>query len=190
MGGQALFAHALKTKGVAHRAPRGQTEEVAGRPVRRPRPPEAREIASVADYDFVREGVLRLVAVHNRVLTPAQIGKAVGAPVGSPGFNGAICRWTAFGASQMTITFNWFEWGSVMAEQRTAKKMGYATENVKINGSSAFTQTKSDRNICGVTAKAPSRGIYTWFVETLGPPSGDPCDGPTKLMELVLKASA
>lgn len=125
-----------------------------------------------------------------QVLTPAQIGKAVGAPVGSPGFNGAICRWTAFGASQMTITFNWFEWGSVMAEQRTAKKMGYATENVKINGSSAFTQTKSDRNICGVTAKAPSRGIYTWFVETLGPPSGDPCDGPKKLMELVLKASA
>ena len=42
----------------------------------------------------------------------------------------------------MTITFNWFEWGSVMAEQRTAKKMGYATENVKINGSSAFTQTE------------------------------------------------
>ncbi len=124
------------------------------------------------------------------ILTPAQIGKAVGGATGSPAFNGAICRWTVFGGSQMTVTFNWFEWGSVMVEQRTAKKMGYVTENVKINGSSAFTQTKPDRNICGVTAKAPSRGIYTWFVESEGPPAGDPCEGPKKLMELVLKNSA
>ncbi|GAA3044886.1 DUF3558 domain-containing protein [Gordonia defluvii] len=125
-----------------------------------------------------------------QILSPSQIGKAVGGAVGSPAFNGAICRWTVFGPSVMTVTFNWFEWGSVTVEQRTAKKMGYATENIKINGSSAFTQTKSDRNICGVTAKAPSRGVYTWFVESAGPPAGDPCGGAKKLMELVLKTSA
>ncbi|GAB09062.1 hypothetical protein GOARA_027_00250 [Gordonia araii NBRC 100433] len=125
-----------------------------------------------------------------QILEPMQIGKAVGGAVGSPGFNGAICRWTVFGPSMMTVTFNWFEWGSVTVEQRTAKKMGYETENIKINGRSAFTQRKGGRNVCGVTAKAPSRGIYTWFVESLGPPSGDPCDGAKKLMELVLKTSA
>ncbi|MFT3900935.1 MAG: DUF3558 domain-containing protein [Gordonia sp. (in: high G+C Gram-positive bacteria)] len=124
------------------------------------------------------------------LLNPMQIGKAVGGAVASPGFNGAICRWTLFGAPPTTVTFNWFEWGTVSAEQKTAKKMGYQTENVKINGITAFKQTKSDRNICGVTAKAPSRGIYTWFVETPGGRGGDPCDGATKLMELVLKTSA
>ncbi|MFT4201056.1 DUF3558 domain-containing protein [Gordonia sp. (in: high G+C Gram-positive bacteria)] len=125
-----------------------------------------------------------------QILNPMQIGKAIGGAVPSPGFNGAICRWTVLGPRITTVTFNWFEWGTVSAEQRTAKKMGYETENIKINGISAVQQTKSGRNICGVTAKAPSRGIYTWFVESPGPAAADPCDGAKKLMELVLKTSA
>ena len=44
-----------------------------------------------------------------QILSPSQIGKAVGGAVGSPAFNGAICRWTVFGPSVMTVTFNWFE---------------------------------------------------------------------------------
>ncbi|GED98678.1 hypothetical protein nbrc107697_27170 [Gordonia crocea] len=130
------------------------------------------------------------VTLECQIVSPAEIGKAIGGAVGSPDFNGAICRWTVYGAMRMTVTFNWFEWGSMSVEQRTAKKLGYETENVKVNGSSAFTQTKAGRNICGVTAKAPSRGIYTWFVEAEGGSSGDTCQSATKLMELVLKNSA
>lgn len=123
-----------------------------------------------------------------QILSPQQIGKAMGGYAPSPGFNGAICRWTLPGPT--TVTFNWFEWGNVAAEQRTAKKMGYETENIKINGSSAVQQTKPGRSICGVTAKAPSRGVYTWFVESPGQTPVDPCTGAKKLMEMVLKTSA
>ena len=103
-------------------------------------------------------------------------------------FSGAICRWLVSGNDTVSVTFNWFEWGSINVEKETAKKLGFTTENIKIASQSAFTQRSPDRpGLCGVTARAPSRGVITWFVEPRSAPPGDPCAAPIKLMELLLR---
>ncbi|GAB17752.1 hypothetical protein GOEFS_038_00190 [Gordonia effusa NBRC 100432] len=125
------------------------------------------------------------------VLSETQIAKAVGGSFASRSFNGAICRWTVSGSNTTAVTFNWFEWGSMAVEQRTAKKLGYTTENIKIADTyTAFTQRDPKRPaMCGVTSKAPGRGVYTWWVEPRVA-SGDSCAAAIKLMTLVLRGSA
>lgn len=125
------------------------------------------------------------------VLPAAKIAKAVGGAFASGAFNGAICRWVVSGAGTVYVTFNWFEWGTMETEQRTAKKLGYTTENIKIADTyTAFTQRDPKRpGVCGVTSKAPSRGVYTWWVEPRTP-AADPCVAPIKLMSMVLTGSA
>lgn len=122
------------------------------------------------------------------LLTTDQIAKAVGGVAAESSFNGAICRWVVTGSVTTGVTFNWFESGTIQTEKNTAKKLGYVTENVRISSTAAFTQRDPRRPaVCGVTAKSPARGIYTWWVEprTTGV-AADPCAAPSKLMELVL----
>ncbi|MEE4024171.1 DUF3558 domain-containing protein [Gordonia sp. PKS22-38] len=122
------------------------------------------------------------------VLSPMQIAEVVGGTVARGTFNGAICRWIVEGATTAGVTFNWFEWGDPNVEKETAKQLGYETENIKVASQAAFTQRDPDRPaVCGVTARAPSRGVYTWWVEprTVAVPA-DPCAAPIKLMELLL----
>ncbi len=122
------------------------------------------------------------------VLSPAKIAEVVGGQVARGTFNGAICRWIVEGSVTAGVTFNWFEWGNPTVEKETAKKLGYETENIKIASQAAFTLRDPKRPaVCGVTARAPSRGVYTWWVEprTSAVPA-DPCAAPTKLMELLL----
>lgn len=121
-------------------------------------------------------------------MVPAlQIAKIVGGDSAQGTFNGAICRWIVGGAVSANVTFNWFEWGSLTAEKDTAKKLGYTTENVKVASQAAFTQRDPKRPaVCGVTTRAPSGGVYTWWVEPRGATASDPCTAPTKLMELLL----
>ncbi|MEO9327879.1 DUF3558 domain-containing protein [Gordonia aurantiaca] len=124
------------------------------------------------------------------VLPDETIARVVaGGGFAEPSFSGAICRWLVAGATDVvSVTFNWFEWGSVNVEKETAKKLGFTTENIKVASQSAFTQRSPDRpGVCGVTARAPSRGIFTWFVEPRSTPPGDPCEAPIKLMELLLR---
>lgn len=124
------------------------------------------------------------------VLPDATIAEVVaGGGFAERSFTGAICRWQVAGTTDVAgVTFNWFEWGSVNVEKETAKKLGYETENVKVASQSAFTQRSPDRpGVCGVTARAPSRGTFTWFVEPRGAAQGDPCTAPIKLMELLLR---
>ncbi|NDK88456.1 DUF3558 domain-containing protein [Gordonia desulfuricans] len=123
-----------------------------------------------------------------QILSDAQIAKAVGGTSASSTFNGAICRWIVDGPVAANVTFNWFEWGNLNVEKDTGKKLGYVTENVKVVGQAAFTQRDPRRpNVCGVTTRAPSRGVFTFWVEPIGgSASADPCAAPTKLMELVL----
>ncbi|MFW0783888.1 DUF3558 domain-containing protein [Gordonia sp. CPCC 206044] len=122
------------------------------------------------------------------VLSSAQIAEVVGGTVARGTFNGAICRWLVEGSTLTNVTFNWFEWGNPNVEKDTAKRLGYETENVKIASQAAFTQRDPKRPaVCGVTARAPSRGVYTWWVEPASNAvPGDPCAAPTKLMELLL----
>ncbi|WP_238421409.1 DUF3558 domain-containing protein [Gordonia sp. 'Campus'] len=124
------------------------------------------------------------------VLPDAMIADVVaGGGFAERSFTGAICRWLVSGtADTVSVTFNWFEWGNVNVEKETAKKLGFQTENIKVASQSAFTQRSPDRpGVCGVTARAPSRGTFTWFVEPRSAPQGDPCAAPIKLMELLLQ---
>lgn len=122
------------------------------------------------------------------ILQPAQIAEVVGGSTASSNFSGAICRWFVSGTTSAYVTFNWFEQGSVDVEKRTAKELGYTTENIKIASQAAFTARDTKRpSMCGVTTRSPTRGVYTFWVEPLdGSRSGDPCAAPTKLMELLL----
>ncbi|AZG48224.1 DUF3558 domain-containing protein [Gordonia insulae] len=122
------------------------------------------------------------------VLSSAQIAEVVGGTAARGTFNGAICRWIVEGATTASVTFNWFEWGNPTVEKETAKKLGYETENIKIASQAAFTQRDPKRPaVCGVTARAPSRGVYTWWVEPRSSAvAADPCAAPIKLMELLL----
>jgi hypothetical protein len=123
-----------------------------------------------------------------QVLSTDQVAKAVGGSAAQAIFFGANCRWFVAGAVTAYVTFNWFEWGNLNVEKDTDKQLGYTTENIKIASQTAFTARDPKRPaVCGVTTKAPSRGIYTFWVEPVG--SGafdDPCTAPTKLMELLL----
>ncbi len=123
-----------------------------------------------------------------QVLAAPKIAEVVGGTTARGTFNGAICRWIVEGAVLANVTFNWFEWGNPTVEKDTAKQLGYETENIKIAGQTAFTQRDPKRPaVCGVTARAPSRGVYTWWVEPSGSAApADPCAAPTKLMELLL----
>ncbi|MGC4933975.1 DUF3558 domain-containing protein [Gordonia sp. DT30] len=123
-----------------------------------------------------------------QILRTDQVAKAVGGTSAEAIFFGANCRWYVDGPVAAYVTFNWFEWGSVNVEKDTAKRLGYDTENIKIASQAAFTQTQARRpGVCGVTTRAPSRGIYTFWVEPVGGGAAqDPCVAPTKLMQLVL----
>jgi Protein of unknown function (DUF3558) len=122
------------------------------------------------------------------MVAPQSIATAAGGTLAEPGFYGAICRWTVNGPVVTEVTFNWFEFGDIEVEKSTAKKLGYTTENVKVASVTAFTAVNPARPAaCGITARAPGGGIYTWFVEPRSAtPIGDPCAAPTKLMELLL----
>ncbi|GAA1479758.1 DUF3558 domain-containing protein [Gordonia sinesedis] len=122
-----------------------------------------------------------------QVVSTAQIAKIVGGTAAEGTFNGAICRWLVDGPAAANVTFNWFEWGNLNVEKDTAKKLGYTTENIRVASQAAFTQRDPKRPaVCGVTTRAPSRGVYTWWVEPVGAAAADPCAAPTKLMELLL----
>jgi len=122
------------------------------------------------------------------IIAPESIANAVGGTLAEPSFFGAICRWTVNGPVVTEVTFNWFEWGDIEVEKSTAKELGYTTENVKVASVTAFTQVNPARPAaCGITARAPGGGVYTWFVEPRSTtPIGDPCAAPTKLMEILL----
>ncbi|WP_018178665.1 DUF3558 domain-containing protein [Jongsikchunia kroppenstedtii] len=140
----------------------------------------------ITDGGDVRTGDYPQLQVECDRLNKDKLAEAVGGGYAENTFSGAICRWVvASPGGNVYVTFNWFETDNMPTEKRIAQRLGYTTENVKINEYGAFTQQNPKRgNMCGVTANAPTGGIYTWFVE--GPSSADPCAAPTKLMELLL----
>ncbi|WOC11633.1 DUF3558 domain-containing protein [Gordonia sp. MP11Mi] len=153
---------------------------VDGSPVR-----EGRDVGT--DTGHVDTDRFEKLLAECEILPSSQIADAVGGAVADPSFFGANCRWTVLGTNTAEVMFNWFEWGSYNHEKDTAKRLGFTTENIEVRSQAAFTARDPKRpNVCGVTAKAPGGGIYTWWVEPSGTPTGDACAGPTKLMELIL----
>ncbi len=136
------------------------------------------------DVDTSRfEGLL----TECEILPPAQIAETVGGQSAQGSFVGALCRWVVTGAQTVDVTLNWWEWGNINLEKQTAQNLGFATENIQVHSMAAFTSRDPARpDMCGVTAKSPGRGILTWWVEPHGRANGEPCEAPTKLMEMVL----
>ncbi|MCF8570131.1 DUF3558 domain-containing protein [Gordonia sp. HY002] len=154
--------------------------DVDGTPVR-----EGREAA--VDTGRVDTDKFENLLAECEILPAKQIADAVGGQIADPSFFGANCRWTVMAPTTVEVMFNWFEWGSYTHEKDTAKRLGYTTENITVRSQAAFTARDAKRpNVCGVTSKAPSGGVYTWWVEPSGGAHGDACDAPIKLMALIL----
>lgn len=145
------------------------------------------EAAIGGDQSTVDSDRYENLLLECEILAPSTIARVVGGSAAYGTFVGAICRWAVLTGGAMTsVTFTWYEWGSINHEKEIAKDLGYETENIKIASQTAFTARDPQRpQICGVTARAPSRGVLTWWVEPAGDP-GDPCAAPTELMELLL----
>ncbi|MGO3326542.1 DUF3558 domain-containing protein [Gordonia sp. (in: high G+C Gram-positive bacteria)] len=157
--------------------------DVDGAPVR-----EGRDVG--ADTGDVDTDEFENLLAECEILPANQIAEAVGGQIADPSFFGANCRWTVMAPSAVEVMFNWFEWGSYNHEKDTAKRLGYTTENVTVRSQAAFTARDPKRpDVCGVTSKAPSGGVYTWWVEPSGAARGDACDAPIKLMELILSGA-
>ncbi len=153
---------------------------VDGTPVR-----QGRDVGS--DTGHVDTDRFERLLAECEVLPATAIGQAVGGRVAAPGFFGANCRWVVTTPGVVDVMFNWFEWGSYNHEKDTAKRLGFTTENIQVQSNAAFSARDPKRpGVCGVTAKAPSGGIYTWWVEPAAPPAGDACAAPIKLMGMIL----
>ncbi|GED99773.1 hypothetical protein nbrc107696_02200 [Gordonia spumicola] len=156
---------------------------VDGTPVR-----QGRDVGT--DTGHVDTDKFEKLLAECEILPATQIAKAVGGSIASPGFFGANCRWVVTTPAVVDVTFNWFEWGDFNHEKDTAKRLGFTTDNIQVQSSAAFTARDPKRPaVCGVTAKAPMGGIYTWWVEPSTASAGDACAAPIKLMELILTGS-
>ncbi|NLE78380.1 MAG: DUF3558 domain-containing protein, partial [Rhodococcus sp.] len=109
-------------------------------------------------------------------LTDEKIAEVIGADAIVRGFFGAICRWDAVGAMGTTsVTFNWFETGSLETERSVADGLGYEVSNISIEGRRALAvRQPADPGSCNVTAGSPSGGVFGWWVQ-YGAGGGDPC---------------
>lgn len=155
---------------------------VDGQPVRADR-------AVGSDTGHVDTSKFDKLLAECEVLPASTIAQAVGGTTAKSNFFGANCRWTVE-PGPIDVTFNWFEWGDYDLEKQTAKRLGFTTENIKVRSQSGFTQRDPKRpDVCGVTSKSQSGGIFTWWVEPSSPPQGDACAAPIKLMELILSGA-
>lgn len=99
-------------------------------------------------------------------------------------FHGAVCMWRINStAGSVDVTFGWFENGSVRAEEKTARALGYEITTTTVEGTTGFYQRRPGTPAtCAVTA--PYSGVITWWVQG---GSADPCETASQLMKLTLK---
>lgn len=151
-------------------------------------PDPAAQAPTTGDVDTSQfEGLL----TECEIVSDRQLAEAVGGTSVLGGYLGAICRWVVTGGVTTDVTLAWYEWGDFNLEKQTAKRQGYETENFQVNSVAAFSSRDPARpEMCGVTAKSPGRGTLTWWTEPHGAPHGEPCEAPTKLMELVINRAS
>ncbi|NLG55175.1 MAG: DUF3558 domain-containing protein [Rhodococcus sp.] len=124
-------------------------------------------------------------------VTEEQIAEAVGADAINKAFLGAICRWDASGVGgTIKVAFNWFETGTLGAEETTAQNLGYGIEAITIQGRRAIVmRPPTEPGACGVSLGSPSDGVVGWWVH-YGAGGSDPCGAAIKLAELTVNLSA
>ena len=115
------------------------------------------------------------------------IAETVGADLVDQYFYGAVCMWTGVGAGGLIdVTFAWFEDDALSRERELAGRLGYATEDVDVAGTSAFLSRRpADPSSCGISAAYS--GVITWWVQYRGAGATDPCTAATELAELTLQ---
>ncbi|RVW01097.1 DUF3558 domain-containing protein [Rhodococcus xishaensis] len=121
-----------------------------------------------------------------------QIAHAVGGGAIDRGFFGAICRWSVAGpAGPVRVTFNWFETGSLAVERETSHRLGYAVEDVSVDGRRAvLSRQPQDPGTCGIASGAPDSGVIGWWVQYQAAEHPDPCEAAATLVKLTLELSA
>ncbi|MFI6867802.1 DUF3558 domain-containing protein [Nocardia sp. NPDC050406] len=99
-------------------------------------------------------------------------------------FHGAVCMWRMNGPTgDIDVTFGWFENGSVRAEEKTARTLGYEIAVTTVEGTTGFSQRRPGTPpTCAVTA--PYSGVITWWVQG---GSADSCETARRLMESTLQ---
>ncbi|OZC65954.1 hypothetical protein CH306_15715 [Rhodococcus sp. 15-725-2-2b] len=115
------------------------------------------------------------------------IADTVGADLVDQYFYGAVCMWTGIGAAGLIdVTFAWFEDDALARERELADRLGYATENVPVAGTTAFLSRRpADPSSCGISAAYS--GVITWWVQYRGTSPIDPCAAATELAESTLR---
>lgn len=126
------------------------------------------------------------------VVPPEKIAEAVGGDSIERGFFGAICRWTVGGPSgPVRVTFNWFETGGLDIERRTSEQLGYAVQDITVEGRRAvLSRPPQDPGSCGISAGGPAGGVVGWWVQFQSAGHPDPCDAAVALAKLTLNLSA
>ncbi|QCQ92241.1 DUF3558 domain-containing protein [Rhodococcus sp. SGAir0479] len=121
-----------------------------------------------------------------------RIADAVGGGAIERGFFGAVCRWSVDGpAGPVRVTFDWFESGSLDVERETARRLGYAPEDVVVDGRRAvLVRQPHDPGSCGVAVGAPAGGVVGWWAQYRAPGHPDPCEAAVTLAKLTLDLSA
>ena len=125
-------------------------------------------------------------------VAPGQIAEAVGGDAIEREFFGAICRWSVAGpAGPVRVTFNWFEAGSLDVESATAQRLGYAVEDVRVDGRRAvLSRQPQDPGACGIAVGSPTSGVIGWWVQYRAAGHTDPCEAAATLAKLTLKLGA
>lgn len=97
------------------------------------------------------------------VVPPEKIAEAVGGDSIERGFFGAICRWTVGGPSgPVRVTFNWFETGGLDIERRTSEQLGYAVQDITVEGRRAvLSRPPQDPGSC-VGSRPVARPGASW----------------------------
>ncbi|MEK8070878.1 DUF3558 domain-containing protein [Rhodococcoides navarretei] len=115
------------------------------------------------------------------------IAETVGADLVDQYFYGAVCMWTGIGAGGLVdVTFAWFEDDALTRERELAGRLGYATEDVDVAGTTAFLSRRpADPSSCGISAAYS--GVISWWVQYRGGTPVDPCAAATELAELTLQ---
>ncbi|WP_415977344.1 DUF3558 domain-containing protein [Rhodococcus sp. 077-4] len=115
------------------------------------------------------------------------IAETVGADVVDQYFYGAVCMWTGVGAGGLIdVTFAWFENDALSRERDLADRLGYATEDVAVAGTTGFLSRRpADPSSCGISVAYS--GVITWWVQYRGGSPADPCGAATELAELTLQ---
>ena len=137
-----------------------------------------------------RHRPFRQADVECQVLTPAQIGKAVGAPVGSPG---STVRSVGGPRSGVADDDHLQLVRKGLGHGRAAQPPRRWVTRPRTSRSTAARRSPRPSPTATSAASRPRRpaaGSPHVVRRDARTAVGRPCDGPTKLMELVLKASA